>query len=387
MAVWLYHINMKIEKIKQYISELSVLPLEERVQLLNELKIELHKHSPFKDEPVDCVIWVKNTDVTANDYNPNKVAPPEMELLKVSIMNDGYTQPIVTWNNDDSKIEVIDGFHRSRVGKESSLVKERVHGYLPIVNIRKEQQDKNDRIASTIRHNRARGKHQIDAMSEIILELKNRNWKNSRIAKELGMDEDEILRLCQITGLESLFTDKDFSNAWESGDSLMDNSYEELTDKTTEEELAQVRTVNTSDPNRIFHTFDKWECHKAGLYASNFEGKTASECEHDYAEFLSNDKIFSETLEKVIVEWKNSCEHYLTNNSMNRIAWLGQASVCYATGIPSKFCSGWNLMSIENQNKANEVALVALNNWLVANKREKIDMEEALSLGREINIY
>jgi ParB-like chromosome segregation protein Spo0J len=376
-----------MSKNKVDLSFLKSLSLDEKVEAINDIKTKLHELSPFKDEPVDCVLWVKNTDVVSNDYNPNKVAPPEMELLKVSIMNDGYTQPIVSWNNDDGKIEVIDGFHRSRVGKESNVIKEKVFGYLPVVNIRREQQDKNDRIASTIRHNRARGKHQIDAMSEIVLELKNRNWKNSRIARELGMDEDEILRLCQISGLESMFTDKDFSNAWESGDSMIDDNYETLTDETTEQDFEETRTVNTSDPNRIFHTFDKWECHKAGFYAQSVDGKTGTQCEEEFASFLADKNKFAETLEKVTSEWKHSCEHYLTNTSMNRIAWLGQASVCYATGIPSKYSSGWNLMTNTQQEEANEIALEFLNDWLLKNNRETITMSEALSAGREIQIY
>jgi ParB-like chromosome segregation protein Spo0J len=235
--------------------------IDDQVEKINKCKRILHKLSPFRDEPVDCVLWVKSDDVVANDYNPNKVAPPEMELLEVSIMHDGYTQPIVTWPRDE-KLEVIDGFHRSRVGKESSVVRDRVKGFLPVVEIRNEQAGKNDRIASTIRHNRARGKHQIDAMSEIVLELKNRNWTNNRIARELGMDEDEILRLCQITGLEHLFSDQDFSLVWEASDSI--HAFAELTDDLTEDQL-NVRTANTSDPNRKFHTFDKWECHKAGF--------------------------------------------------------------------------------------------------------------------------
>ena len=264
------------------------------IEEINKIKKEIHEISPFKDEPVDCVLWVKNNEVTANDYNPNKVAPPEMELLKVSIMNDGYTQPIVAWDNGE-KIEVVDGFHRSRVGKESELIKNKVHGYLPIVNIRKDQQDKNDRIASTIRHNRARGKHQVDAMSEIILELKNRNWKNERIARELGMDEEEILRLCQITGLQDIFKDDDFSKSWESSDSI--SEYEPITDQLSDEEIENYRTVNTSDPDRIFHTFDKWECHKAGFYASSKEGMTSEECEQAYADYLSDLLRFEDGLE------------------------------------------------------------------------------------------
>src|SRR4030043_1109560 len=143
-----------MEKIKKQIKKLSEnLSLDEKVNFINELRETIHEISPFKNEPVDLVRWVKMDNVIANDYNPNKVAPPEMELLEVSIMNDGYTQPIVTWENEEKgKIEVIDGFHRNRVGKESKIVQKRIQGYLPVVNIRKEQSSKNDRIASTIRH-------------------------------------------------------------------------------------------------------------------------------------------------------------------------------------------------------------------------------------------
>jgi ParB-like chromosome segregation protein Spo0J len=142
-----------------------------------------------------------------------------MELLKHSISEDGYTQPIVTWPSDkeDGKLEVIDGFHRNRVGKEYPEIAEKVFQYLPVVRINESQQGKNDRIASTIRHNRARGKHKVEAMSDIVIELKRRNWSDSKIAKNLGMDEDEVLRLCQITGMAELFADADFSKSWDIG--------------------------------------------------------------------------------------------------------------------------------------------------------------------------
>lgn len=376
---------MHYQELKQEISnQLQNLSLSEKVDLINDLREHIHQFSPFKSEPVDFVKWVLAENVTANDYNPNKVAPPEMELLEISIMNDGYTQPVVTFPNN-GKIEVVDGFHRTRVSKESKIVRERVKGYTPTVIIRKEQSDKNDRIASTIRHNRARGKHQVDAMSEIILELKNRNWKNERIARELGMDEEEILRLCQITGLQDIFKDDDFSKSWESSDSV--SIYEPLTDQLTDEEVEHYRTVNTSDPERIFHTFEKWECHKAGFYGSKKEGMTAEQCEQEYALFLSDENRFKEALNGVINEWVNSCEHYLTNKAMNRIAWLGQAAMCYATGIPSKFCSGFNLLSPEQQDKANLIALDALNFWMKKYGRSELTIEEALSIGRQVNIY
>lgn len=376
---------MEIEKIKNEIAELLTdKTLLEKINYINELREAIHNESPFKNEPVDYVKWVLAEDVIANDYNPNKVAPPEMELLEISIMNDGYTQPVVTFPNN-GKIEVVDGFHRTRVSKESKIVRERVLGYTPTVIIRKEQSNKNDRIASTIRHNRARGKHQVDAMSEIILELKNRNWKNERIARELGMDEEEILRLCQITGLQDIFKDDDFSKSWESSDSIA--NYEILTDDLSDEEVEHYRTTNTSDPERIFHTFEKWECHKAGFYGNKKEGMTGDQCEQEYANYLSNEERFREGLNGVINEWVNSCEHYLTNKAMNRIAWLGQAAMCYSTKIPSKFCGGFNLLSPEQQDKANLIALDALNFWMKKYNRSELTIEEALSIGRQVNIY
>ena len=128
-----------------------------------------------------------------------------------------HSQPIVAWEKDN-EIEVIDGFHRHRVGKESKTVQEKVHGYLPIVAIKDDCQGRNDRIASTIRHNRARGKHKVESMSDIVIELKRRNWSPKKIGKELGMDQDEVLRLVQITGLAEMFIDKEFSEAWEVGE-------------------------------------------------------------------------------------------------------------------------------------------------------------------------
>jgi ParB-like chromosome segregation protein Spo0J len=184
-------------------------------ELINEIKIALHEISPFNTEPVDCVLWVKNDSVHANDYNPNSVAPPEMELLRLSIEADGYTQPIVSMLEDNGTREVIDGFHRNRVGKECADIQKRVNGYLPVVTINETRENKADRIASTIRHNRARGKHKVTAMSDIVVDLKKRNWSDEKIARELGMDADEVLRLCQISGIAEMFNDSEFSQAWE----------------------------------------------------------------------------------------------------------------------------------------------------------------------------
>lgn len=199
-------------------SALEALSGDELVEAINDIRLTVHEHSPFKTEPVDCVIWVKNQLVHSNDYNPNSVAPPEMELLRVSIDADGYTQPIVAMADPDGTFEVIDGFHRHRVGKECADIQARVHGFLPLVQIRESQTDKTDRMASTIRHNRARGKHRVEAMSDIVIELKKRNWSDEKIAKNLGMEPDEVLRLCQISGLADLFSDDDFSASWDIDD-------------------------------------------------------------------------------------------------------------------------------------------------------------------------
>jgi ParB-like chromosome segregation protein Spo0J len=195
-------------------SALDELDLDTKVDTLNRIREALLAHSPFKAEPVDCVRWIKSDQVNANDYNPNSVAPPEMKLLEHSITEDGYTQPIVSWQRD-GVFEVVDGFHRHRVGKESATVRERVHGYLPAVVINGERQDKGDRMAATIRHNRARGEHRVESMAEIVVELKRRFWSDAKIATELGMDPDEVLRLTQVTGLAGLFADRAFSEAWQ----------------------------------------------------------------------------------------------------------------------------------------------------------------------------
>jgi ParB-like chromosome segregation protein Spo0J len=195
-------------------ASLEALDLDAKVDAINRIRAALREHSPFKAEPVDCVRWIKSDLVTANDYNPNSVAPPEMRLLEHSITEDGYTQPIVSWMRD-GVFEVVDGFHRHRVGKESETVRARVHGYLPAVVINGARDDKGDRMASTIRHNRARGEHRVDSMADIVVELKRRFWSDEKIATELGMDADEVLRLTQVTGLAGLFADRSFSEAWQ----------------------------------------------------------------------------------------------------------------------------------------------------------------------------
>lgn len=347
---------------------LSHLTEDERIEAINAIRLELHKYSPFASEPVDCVQWIRASEVTANDYNPNAVAPPEMKLLEHSITEDGYTQPIVTWPHDGI-YEVVDGFHRHRVGKESKAITARVRGYLPLVVINSDRQDKSDRIAATIRHNRARGKHQVTAMSDIVVELKRRNWSDDKIARELGMDADEVLRLCQITGLAELFKDQAFSEAWEvqhdngvGGEILSDIIPDYVPD----------------DGGRIYHGFDKWECYKAGFYAERPpNGMSHEDGEAQYAEFLSDLGRFRHALEVVTGQWACSPEHYLTNDRMNRIAWLGQASVAQALGIPSGCRGGYHKLTETQRAAADALALEYLNKWLLAHERPAVTAEEA----------
>lgn len=208
-----------------------------KIDMINKIRYEVHKVSPLKSEPVDLVQWIKAENIIANEYNPNVVAPPEMELLRLSIGHDGYTQPCVCWKHDDSGIiEVVDGFHRSKVCKEFKDVRERVRGYLPITIIKEDCTGKNDRIASTIRHNRARGRHKVQGMSDIVLELKHRNWSDKKIGKELGMDPDEVLRLTQITGLAEMFKDREFSKAWLAVEPPKDDN--EIIEDIPDEEVA-----------------------------------------------------------------------------------------------------------------------------------------------------
>lgn len=372
----------------QIVNVISDMATEEKVDALNAVREKLHRISPFKSEPVDFVRWVVNTAVTANDYNPNSVAPPEMELLRTSISADGYTQPIVG-NEEDGTVVVVDGFHRHRVGKECEDIQSRVHGYLPVVQIRTSQVSLEDRMASTVRHNRARGKHKVEAMSEMVIELKRRNWSNDKIAKNLGMDQDEILRLCQISGLAEVFADRSFSQAWEAEGSITPDDFEDLRGDVAafEGEEIEVRAANTNDENRIFHTHDKWECAKAGFYDTKPPaGMTAEGCKSAYRDFLADSGRFEAALDGLTKEWVHSCEHYLTNSAMNRIAWLGQAAACYDMGIPAEYRGGFSYLTPSQQDAANEIALKYLNRWLVANGREPLTMDEA-NPGRQSDIY
>ncbi|KAA3573983.1 hypothetical protein D1174_14660 [Enterobacter cloacae] len=200
-----------INEMKNY---LQSLPEDKRIEAINAFRQAIHENSPFREQPVDCVLWIKQDEITANDYNPNNVAPPEKRLLCKSLEMDGFTQPIVVTESEARHYEIVDGFHRHEIGSNRAVLKRQLKGYLPVTCLRKERQKKFDRIAATIRHNRARGRHQINAMSDIVRELVQLGWDDERISQELGMDSDEVLRLKQINGLLELFADRRYSEAW-----------------------------------------------------------------------------------------------------------------------------------------------------------------------------
>lgn len=173
--------------------------------------------STFKS-PVYNVIAVPVEKVVANNYNPNVVAPPEMKLLELSIWEDGYTMPCVCYYIKDKDLyELVDGYHRYMVMKTSARIYEREHGLLPVTVIDK---DLSNRMTSTIRHNRARGMHNVELMSKIVGELTRAGMSDKWIMQHIGMDRDELLRLKQISGLADLFANHEFSlsDEWEDED-------------------------------------------------------------------------------------------------------------------------------------------------------------------------
>jgi len=186
--------------------------IDEKIKVYNQISQELYDFLKI-EHPVLNVQLVPVADVEANDYNPNKVAPPEMKLLKLSIKKDGLTMPIVAANqNGNDKYVVVDGFHRRQHILNDKQIRESLYGYIPISKLNK---NIDDRITSTVRHNMARGTHQVELSANLIVLLRKHNWTNARIGIELGMDADEVLRLKQITGLAEAFKDKEFSNSWE----------------------------------------------------------------------------------------------------------------------------------------------------------------------------
>lgn len=194
-------------------SILSDMPFDEKVKVFNEITQELYEWLGVK-HPALNVQLVPADKVVGNDYNPNHVAPPEMKLLKLSIRKDGVTMPVVVCDTPENKkypYTVVDGFHRTTVIQHDKEINESLHGYVPVSRLNKSLED---RITSTVRHNMARGTHQVELSAKLVTMLKKHNWTNVRIGIELGMDADEVLRLKQITGLAEAFKDEEFSKSW-----------------------------------------------------------------------------------------------------------------------------------------------------------------------------
>ena len=187
---------------------------EDKAAYLADLREWLHADlSDQSAMPVDLVRWVPIERVQANDYNPNSVATNEMRLLYTSIEHDGYTQPIVTvYDPDTEKYVIVDGFHRYLTARTHDDILERVNGRVPIVVIDKPI---NDRMASTVRHNRARGKHSVNGMASMVFSMLDNGWDDDAICNELGMEAEELVRLKHVTGFSKLFEDVEYRRAWE----------------------------------------------------------------------------------------------------------------------------------------------------------------------------
>lgn len=196
---------MALNEIKKLISELEEISADE----YNELTQAIYEKMEFNHNPVSNVRFVKVDDVEPNDYNPNAVAKQEMKLLYTSIKHDGYTQPTVTvFDEERGKYVIVDGFHRYYVMKSYSDIYNLNNGYMPIVVIDK---DINDRMASTVRHNRARGKHSLTGMGHIVMSMVENGVSDSEICNELGLEPDELVRLKYTTGIAELFADSDYT--------------------------------------------------------------------------------------------------------------------------------------------------------------------------------
>lgn len=190
------------------------LEAENKQGFIAELRAFIHNELSLNNsQPIDLVRWVSIDKVKPNDYNPNSVAGTEMRLLYVSIKHDGYTQPIVTvFDAENDSFCIVDGFHRYFVMKNNQDIYDMNHGLLPIVVINSHI---NDRMASTVRHNRARGKHSVTGMSSMVFSMLENGWIDSQICNELGMEAEELLKLKHITGFSKLFKDVDYQKSWE----------------------------------------------------------------------------------------------------------------------------------------------------------------------------
>lgn len=207
-----------INKLKKHIED-SNFTDEQKIVFFEEVKELIHNNSPLKEQPVNRIKWVDINKVSPNDYNPNSVAKKEMGLLYTSILHDGYTQPVVTiYDEVKDKYIIIDGFHRYFTCKSNKDILDRNKGRLPIVVLNK---DINDRMASTVRHNRARGMHSVTGMSSMVFNMLENGWEDVDICNELGMSVEELVKLKHITGFSKLFKDKEYSKSWQTKNQIL----------------------------------------------------------------------------------------------------------------------------------------------------------------------
>jgi len=207
-----------INKLKKHIED-SNFTDEQKIVFFEEVKELIHNNSPLKEQPVNRIKWVDINKVSPNDYNPNSVAKKEMGLLYTSILHDGYTQPVVTiYDEVKDKYIIIDGFHRYFTCKSNKDILDRNKGRLPIVVLNK---DINDRMASTVRHNRARGMHSVTGMSSMVFNMLENGWEDVDICNELGMSVEELIKLKHITGFSKLFKDKEYSKSWQTKNQIL----------------------------------------------------------------------------------------------------------------------------------------------------------------------
>lgn len=207
-----------IAEFKKYVLDNKFNEIE-TIKFFEEIKELIHEYSPLKTQPVNRIKWVEIDKVSPNDYNPNSVAKKEMGLLYTSILHDGYTQPVVTIYDDvKDKYIIIDGFHRYFTCKSNKDILDRNKGMLPIVVLDKSI---NDRMASTVRHNRARGMHSVTGMSSMVFSMLKNGWSDVDICNELGMSAEELIKLKHLTGFSKLFEDAEYSKAWETKNQLL----------------------------------------------------------------------------------------------------------------------------------------------------------------------
>lgn len=229
---------------------------KDKIETINQIRRALSELSPLNKNPVDMVLWVDIDKVEANNYNPNQVAKSELRLLLHSIEHDGYTQPVVTvYDEERDKYVIVDGFHRYFVMKSNKELAERNNNKLPITVIKT---DINNMMASTIRHNRARGVHKIDGMSNIVFKMLENGWTDEQICEELGMEPEELIKLKHITGFSKLFEDVEFSKAWKTDKQIeIEKQYENQKKKEFEEWLNSLQWTFA----KTYKTAPHWYVH------------------------------------------------------------------------------------------------------------------------------